>query len=1301
MHTAVSAEGDPSEVEHKTFHPDAVHGARIGADVGGTFTDVIACESDGSLSFRKVLSTPPAYDHAVIGGIRDLSQTLVGSDGTAPVREVVHATTVATNAVLERRGARTALVTTKGFRDVLELRRVRMPHLYDLFWDKPTPLVPRELRFEVRERMSADGEVLVELDEHGVRDVAERVRSLEVQAVAVCLLHAHRHPEHEQRVGRLLRAELPDVTISLSSEVIREQQEYERTAATCVNAYVRPLMEDYLTAIRSGIDELGVKGPLTMMQSSGGVMDASDAATGPVYVLESGPAAGVVAALGLARRRGIHNAIAFDMGGTTAKASLIEEGSVTRSREYEVGSALSAGSRLLRGEGDLIRVPSLDIAEVGAGGGSLAWLDAAEGLHVGPHSAGADPGPSCYGRGGTQATVTDANVVLGYVPTGSLADGDLTVSMDLADGAVAEVAEKLACDVLQAAQGIHELANAAMMRALRSVSSEKGRDPADFALVAYGGSGPVHAAGLAEDLGIETVLVPPMAGGFSAAGLLFARPEFHDMRFCRVDARRGDIGELACLDAEMRGGLVARHGFHPGSEWERTADVRYRGQSWDIEVPFPGDELDQAGLDALVERFEAEHERTYGLRQDPGAPIEVRALRLALLGPPPDVQRMGASAGMSEPAQPREADFRDGRGRIVAQVMRRGDLTADEPLGGPVLIDEYDTTVVVPPGWTARRDGDGTLTLERRGAVSAGDGVNQVDAVTHGIVGNALAATADEMATTIFRTAHSTVVRDAMDFSAAVCSPTGETVAQAVTIPLHLGSIPSAMDALLQEFGGSFAPGDVFIMNDPFSGGMHTPDVFIVKPAFAGERLVGYAVTTAHHADVGGRLPGSASCDNTDIFQEGLRMPWVRLYAAGKPVDAIFKMIRSNVRIPEMTFGDIRAQVAACTIAERSLVGLAGRYTSDGLSSTMEWLIDHTERLVREEISRWPDGVATFTDYLDSDGVELRDVPISVRFTIKGDEVVADLSESAPMVQGALNATRSFTQASVYHAVMSAVTADIPSTAGAFRPIKVITKPGTVTHVQMPGASSMRGVTGFRIFDVLNGALAQLIPDRVPAAGEGGNTLAIYSSLDEGGDPFIFYELIVGTWGGRPTSDGNDGLSNPCATGANIPIEVAEADFPILVERYGLVTDTGGAGRHRGGLAIERAWRNLTHKTTLQVRSDRQRHRPYGLAGGYPGTPSKNLLVSDGAESSEPPMFSTTVGAGTLFHHRMAGGGGWGDPLERDPAAVAADVRAEKVSMEAAREAYGVVLSTDGDVDEAATRALRSRRAKRQTTDAA
>jgi 5-oxoprolinase (ATP-hydrolysing)/N-methylhydantoinase A len=1255
---------------------------RVGADVGGTFTDVIFLGGDGRVSYTKVLSTPPAYDRAVVDSIGDLV------DGT--VDAVVHGTTVATNAVLERRGARVALITTAGFRDVLELRRVRMPHLYDYFWTKPPPLVARRLRFEVDERVAADGTILRELAEADVASIVRRVAEANVEAVAVCLLHAHLHPAHEELLGRALRAELTGIPISLSSEILREQQEYERTATTVVNAYVRPLMSRYLEDLRSGLDAVDIEAPLTIMQSSGGVMTGEDAAVRPVYALESGPAAGVVASLALARALGHENAITFDVGGTTAKASLIENGRVSRSQEYEVGASLSVGSRLLRGSGELIRIPTIDIAEVGAGGGSIASLDDAGGLHVGPQSAGADPGPACYGLGGRKPTVTDANVVLGYIPSGPLASGDLVVSRELAAGSLEPIADALGVSTLEAARGVHDLANATTMRALRAVSTERGRDPADFVLIAYGGSGPVHAAALAGELGVRTAVIPPLAGLFSAAGLLFARPEHHDVRFCRLSAREPDLEALRGLDREMREQLGRSIGDR-SIEWQRIVDLRYRGQSWSVQLELSG-ELTAAAVADLVERFEDEHERLYRTRLEPGSPVDIRALRVVALGPVPELFSLPSGGGSAREGT-RAADFGPRHGTLEVSVRARESLGA-EPVDGPLLIDEYDTSIVVPPGWTVRLD-DSThaLVLEQQvvagaSAESAGVGLH-AGSIEQRLLANALETAADELATTIFRTAHSSVVRDAMDFSAALCGPTGETVAQAATIPLQLGSIPNAMQTLFEHYGDRFRPGDIYIVNDPFDGASHVPDVFVAKPSFLGETLIGFAVTVAHHGDLGGRVPGSCACDSREVFEEGLRLPWIRLYAEGKPVEEVFAVIRANVRIPHEMLGDLSSQVSACNVGDRSLQELARRHGAERLAELMGGLLDHTEKLMRDTIRSWPDGTVTFTDYMDSDGIDVRPVELTVELTVRGDELVADFSRSAPMVRGALNCTPSFIAASVYHTIMAAATIDVPRTAGATRPISVVTKPGTVVHVVMPGASSMRGVTGYRVSDVMNGALAQLIPDRVPAAGEGGSTLAFFTGR-RGGEAWVYSELVVGTWGGRPVADGNDGLANPCASMANIPIEVAETEWPILVERYGLVSDSGGPGKYRGGLAVERAWRVVSPDTVVHVRSDRQVHRPYGLSGGSSGSGSSTELFRGGdTPDLMPPMFGAELQPGYLLHHRMAGGGGWGDPLERDPQAVANDVLDEKVSVEAARGLYGVVVDDDGNVDLEATVALR------------
>jgi N-methylhydantoinase B/oxoprolinase/acetone carboxylase alpha subunit len=563
------------------------------------------------------------------------------------------------------------------------------------------------------------------------------------------------------------------------------------------------------------------------------------------------------------------------------------------------------------------------------------------------------------------------------------------------------------------------------------------------------------------------------------------------------------------------------------------------------------------------------------------------------------------------------------------------------------------------------------------------------DPVTLQVVANALASIADEMATTIFRTARSTVVRDSLDFSAALAIASGEIVAQAVTVPLHLGSQPGGMSSLLARFGGQMRPGDVFIMNDPFDGGMHLPDIFIFKPVFDAGEHVGFATTTAHHADVGGRRSGSTACDNTDVFQEGIRLPWLHLYREGERVEEVFAIFAANVRIPEMALGDISAQLAACSVGERGLLDLIRRYGRDDLQTIMVDLLNHTEAMVRSEISAWPDGTAQFTDYLDSDGLDEVAVPIVAEVTIRGDEIVADFSGCPPMVRGALNSTRSFTQAAVYHAVRCAMTGEIPYTAGAFRPIGVITRAATIAEVVPPAASSARGVTGFRMIDAVNGALAQLIPDRIPAAGEGGNSLVILG-MDHGGRHYIYFEIPVGTWGGTAFSDGNDGIANLASTAANIPVEVAEAEYPIVVERYGYVKDTAGAGMHRGGLAVEREWRCLADEASLTIRSDRRRHPPYGLAGGSHGQPSQNLIRrKDGSTEVLAPMISTTIYRDERFYHRLPSGGGFGPPRERDPQAVAHDVQEDKLSIESAESEYGVALDTEGGVDMERTASLR------------
>lgn len=722
----------------------------IGADVGGTFTDLVWIDRQGETRVRKVPSSPPSYEVAIVSALRAV---LAGERPDEVHRSrLVHGTTVATNAVLERKGAVTALLTTEGFRDVLELRRIRIPHMYDLLWQKPEPLVARDMRFEVPGRMSVDGEVLRDLDEAAVVAVCDALRARSVEAVAICLLHGYRFPEHERRCAEIVRRELPAARVWISSDVLRERGEYERSATTVVNAYVGPIMADYLQRLQDGLELLGVRTELEVMRSSGGLMSMGKAKETPVFALESGPAAGAVGAAALAAELGIANAIAFDMGGTTTKASVLDGGKLHRTREYEVGGAISTGIRLIRGTGELLRVPSISIAEIGAGGGSIVHRDLAGDLHVGPSSAGADPGPACYGIGGEEPTVTDANVVLGYIPTGRIADGSVAIDRDRAVGALRRLgASGIGLDGL--ALGIHEVANARMMRALRAVTSERGRDPEEFTMIAYGGSGPIHATGLADLLGIKKVVVPQFAGVFSARGLLCGRREYEAVRPVRM-------GQADVTPAQLRQGLEELQHQASGAALAEGADVqctwsldmRYRGQGYEIEVEISEADVSSDSLDQVIKLFKERHQSQYGVGGYASWPVEIRALRVmasvgrgsaatapvGLAAPPGEGEAAGeaaaagacAGAGAGEGAGESggEAGGRRGSRRPArfsggirdVPVYGRQQIGEAE-LAGPALIDEYDTTVVVRPGWTVRKDpATGALVLSS--VVSPADG---------------------------------------------------------------------------------------------------------------------------------------------------------------------------------------------------------------------------------------------------------------------------------------------------------------------------------------------------------------------------------------------------------------------------------------------------------------------------------------------------------------------------------------------------------------------------------------------------
>jgi N-methylhydantoinase A len=687
---------------------------RVGVDIGGTFTDIVVVESNGLCLTKKVSSTPPNFALGIANGLREL----LAENNLSPqdVQEIIHATTVATNAIIEHKGAKTALLTTRGFRDVLEFRRGRIPDLYNLFYTPPPPLVERRLRLEVDERIGAKGEVVVPLDEASVVAAVDRLRGDGVEAVAVVLLHSYQNPRHERRVGEILRDHLPGIHLSISADILPEIREYERTSTTVINAYIGPLVKEYFASLQEQLNAMQISARLLTMQSNGGIMSAEETRERPVAIVESGPAAGVIGAHRIAQRAGFNNVIAFDMGGTTAKASMIENGEFSRSTETEVGGGPSLASRLIRGRGYALNFPVLDIAEVGAGGGSLAWLDRGAFLKVGPRSAGAVPGPVCYGAGGEDPTVTDANVVLGFINPNSLAGGAIKVRTDLAEKAISErVALPLGLTLLDAARGIYTVANESMIRAIKAISTHRGRDPRDFALLAFGGSGPIHAVELARALEMKMVIVPPSPGLLSAVGLLEADMEYHCVQTylaSTVDLEPSGVSEVfQQLENRAREVLTRDASKAEQHAINRFADLRYVGQTYELTIPVPAGALTRQDLAELSEAFGQEHERTYGHRAglEPTEIVNLRLIARALVGKAVNGSQQ-VSGKKTQPAD-RRVYFGSDHGAVSAPVLTRSQLSG-ESRQGPVIVEEYDTTTVVPPGCGVRLDDWNNMVIE-------------------------------------------------------------------------------------------------------------------------------------------------------------------------------------------------------------------------------------------------------------------------------------------------------------------------------------------------------------------------------------------------------------------------------------------------------------------------------------------------------------------------------------------------------------------------------------------------------------
>jgi 5-oxoprolinase (ATP-hydrolysing) len=1262
----------------------------LGVDIGGTFTDIVyfipSLSENGAsqLIVHKIPGTPKNPAQGLLTGMRDIN---VESNSI-----IVHGSTVATNALLERKGARAALITTEGFADVLEIGRQDRPALYDIMQQRPPALIPKERRLELPERLDYHGTVLLAPTPEDYDKLMQKLADCEPESVAISLLYSFLNPLHEKSLADLLRERFPNMFLSLSSDILPQFREYERTSTVAVNAYVQPIMSRYLQNLQEH-----VHGPLRIMQSSGGSISASVAALEPVRTVLSGPAGGVIGAYHIAKLASHEHIITIDMGGTSTDVALCA-GSITETTE-----AFIAGCP--------IGVPTIAIHTVGAGGGSIVRLDDGNALKVGPDSAGADPGPACYGKGDT-LTVTDANLVLGRIDPAYFLGGRFSLYPERAFERVEALAQNMGVSVQEAALGIIRVVNANMERAIRSVSLEKGHDPRFFTLLPFGGSGPLHACELAEALRIPKIFIPRYPGVLSALGMVLAPIVKDYVDTMMLDSHEVDVAFLGAAfttletraQTDMRreisssAAVINAKASNQFTDSEhismfRTYDLRYFGQSYELMTP------DAGNLTDTLSAFHVLHEQRYG-HSHPEQPVQIVALRLKAVVYPgrPDLPQQPFDDTSPEHAYIKACSMIFTSGEHNVRVFDRAQLHHGNRILGPALLVQTDCTILLPPSWEGIVDAWGNIeasisaqnnqynTVEIDQNVGSGlapdptlpdpippvlntsisqpvSPVNQRDAdspvfdpVSLEIFKHLFASAAEEMGVTLGRTAYSPNIKERKDYSCACFDSSGRLIAQAAHIPVHLGAMPASVRAAIEHFP-QFEPGDVILLNDPFLGGTHLPDITMVSPVFITDdpdgltgELFGFVASRAHHADIGGMSPGSMPMSR-ELYQEGIIIPPIKLAKKGVVNQEILDLFYRNVRTPWERRGDIDAQMAAARVGERRLHEIIARYGSRSALAHAEALLAYSAQLTRVALMQLPDHEVSFIDYLDDDGWGVISLPIAVHIKVEHGNLQVNFTGSASQSAGCINAVRAVTHSAVLYAVRCLVGEHVPTNQGCLEPVSIYLPEASLLNPVIqrteneaqPSAAVAAGnvETSQRVVDVLFGALSQLAPDRIPAASQGTmNNLTLGGYDTERGRVFAYYETMGGGMGARNGSDGLSGVHVHMSNTRNTPIEAMEMELPLRVRRYSLRHGSGGDGRFRGGDGICRELIFLA-PATVTLLTERRRRAPYGLHGGEPGAVGKNSLEHNGSVTPLPGKVTFDASVADVLSICTPGGGGF------------------------------------------------------------
>ena len=1226
---------------------------RIGIDVGGTFTDLVVAQNDGSIEQFKTHSTPKDPSIGVLQGLAEVAGAhgLTLDQMLTEVELIVHGTTVATNTLVERKGANVGLITTEGFRDLLEMREGLKEDRYNLRMASVEPLVPRYLRLGVPERVKYDGSIHTPLDVGALKCSLQELKKEGVESLAVCFLFSFMNPDHELQAEVEIRKVFPDAFVSLSHEVLPQIKEFDRISTTALNAYVGPELGRYLGNFQRRIGEHGDESKVLIIQSNGGAAPIADSIKFAVRSILSGPAGGAKGAANAAASEGEGNVIALDMGGTSTDISIIEGG-----RPHVANEKFEAGWK--------IAVPMIDIHTLGAGGGSIARVDLGGVLRVGPESAGAEPGPACYGLGGETPTVTDAALVLGLLDPSSFLGGRASLDVNLSREAIrAKVAEPLGLSVTEAADGILRVVSNLIAEGIRLASVRKGLDPREFSMVAFGGAAGMLATRVAREVGIQKVLVHPAAAVLSAFGMLTSDVQYDFSQSYPMGLKALDLdevrGRLKTMEKQGRDRLIENGMSDDDIKVELNGDMRYLDQIYEVTVPIPELDLDEPLLkEQWADNFHRRFEELYSYRQS-DQEIRLVTLRVTISAPLPEV------SDTKEAHQPSTAF--DSSHPVTRQVHMGGwenvpifhesEFPEGSKVLGPAIVESEFTTVVLGRGDVATKSSRGMLGIELRyvqsksyqASISAGS-----DPVTLSVVENRLESIAIEMMDVMLRTSMSQILNSSRDFSTAILDNQCRLIAQGEGIPVHVSALPIAGEAVLKTFRDDIYPGDMFVLNDPYNGGSHLPDITIIKPVFRNDNLLFMTVNRAHHSDIGGATHGGYNPSASEIYHEGLRIPPLRIHDKGQPRDDLLAMLSANVRLPENFLGDLNAQIGSVSIAERRILELLEHYDVDTLLAVIDGILSATERQVRQFISDWPDGVFRGESFVDDDGFESEMIPIRAEITIEGDTMKIDLSESSPQVTGFINSAYANTRSIAHAAIMYLAPYDVAKNEGSMGPLSVVAPRGLIVNANPPAPVCMStNHCAEEIIEAVFKALAKAVPQAVNAGFSRRLRYAITGTDPRTGRYFIWHFFMAR--GGGGASLGIDGWT--CVGEVNVAggirapsVEVTEERFPLFIVNHELRPDSAGDGQWRGGLgSVCEIIFEGNDKATMNTAGDGVKVPPFGLFGGSQGLPHDYSLVSN---STERKLKSKETGVTVLPGDRIialsSGGGGYGDPKKRD-----------------------------------------------------